>query len=94
MIIKCPSKLPSRKECWYIFLAGPIMGAPKWQFSLPTQNQKIIWLSPRRENYSNFDYYEQVKWETDSLRLSDMILFWTFLLHKKMSYGNQDYYKD
>ena len=76
MIIKCPTKLPTKKECWYIFLAGPIQGAPKWQFSLPTKNQKIIWLSPRRENYTNYEYYEQIKWETDCLRLSDMILFW------------------
>jgi calcineurin-like phosphoesterase family protein len=76
MIIKCPSKLPSRKLNWYIFLAGPIQGAPKWQFSLPINNPKIIWLSPRRENKENFNYDEQVNWETNCLIISDIILFW------------------
>lgn len=76
MIIKCPSPLPPTKTKWYIFLAGPIQGAPEWQFSLPTTNPKITWLSPRRECYDNFQYEQQVKWETDLLRLSDLILFW------------------
>ena len=76
MIIKCPSKLPLKKTNWYIFLAGPIQGAPKWQFSIPLNNPNITWLSPRRENRDNFIYEEQVKWETDSLIISDIILFW------------------
>ena len=76
MIIKCPNDVPEKKNKWYIFLAGPIQGAPEWQFSLPSTNKNIIWLSPRRENYSNFDYIEQVTWETNLLRISDIILFW------------------
>ena len=76
MIIKCPNKVPEKKEKWYIFLAGPIQGAPEWQFTLPTKNKNIIWLSPRRETYANFDYYEQVTWETNLLRICDIILFW------------------
>ena len=76
MIIKCPNDVPEKKNKWYIFLAGPIQGAPKWQFSLPTSNKDIIWLSPRREDYSNFSYTEQVTWETNHLRISDIILFW------------------
>ena len=76
MIIKCPNPVPEKKTKWYIFLAGPIQGAPAWQFTLPTSNPNIIWLSPRRESYSKFDYYEQVSWETNLLRISDIILFW------------------
>ena len=76
MIIKCPNPVPERKTKWYIFLAGPIQGAPEWQFSLPVSNKNIIWLSPRRETYSNFDYYEQVNWETNLLRICDIILFY------------------
>ena len=76
MIIKCPNPVPEKKTKWYIFLAGPIQGAPSWQFTLPTSNPNVIWLSPRRESYSRFDYYEQVTWETNLLRISDIILFW------------------
>lgn len=76
MIITCPNPVPEKKTKWYIFLAGPIQGGPPWQFSLPKTNPNIIWLSPRRESYSNFDYYEQVNWETNLLRMSDIILFW------------------
>ena len=76
MIIKCPKSVPEKKENWYIFLAGPIQGAPEWQFSLPTKNKNIIWLSPRREDYSNFDYIEQITWETNLLRICDIILFY------------------
>ena len=76
MIIKCPNEVPKKKTKWYIFLAGPIQGAPEWQFTLPTTNKNIIWLSPRRETYSNYDYYEQVTWETNLLRISDIILFY------------------
>ena len=76
MIIKCPNPVPERKTKWYIFLAGPIQGAPEWQFSLPVTNKNIIWLSPRRENYKNFEYYEQITWETNFLRMCDIILFY------------------
>ena len=76
MIIKCPNEVPKKKTKWYIFLAGPIQGAPEWQFTLPTTNKNIIWLSPRRETYSNYDYYEQITWETNLLRISDIILFY------------------
>ena len=76
MIIKCPNPVPERKTKWYIFLAGPIQGATDWQFSLPVENKNIFWLSPRRETYANFDYYEQVNWETNLLRICDIILFY------------------
>ena len=76
IIIKSPKKLPERKKNWYIFLAGPILGAPDWQNSLPKINGDVTLLSPRRENYDNFNYDEQVNWETIGLRVADIILFW------------------
>ena len=78
LIIKCPNKLPDKKTKWYIFLAGPILGAPEWQNNVPHINvdEEIILLSPRRENYDNFNYDEQVNWETICLRTADIILFW------------------
>ncbi|WQJ53582.1 MAG: phosphoesterase [Wendovervirus sonii] len=74
-IIKCPKQLPNKKTNWYVFLAGPIQGAPKWQFDMPMING-VTWLSPRRASYADFDYDVQTQWETDNMRLSDVILFW------------------
>ena len=76
IIIKSPNELPPKKNKWYIFLAGPIQGAPEWQNNIPNISNEIIWLSPRRENYDNFNYEEQVIWETNCLRIADIILFW------------------
>ena len=75
-IIKSPNELPDRKKNWYIFLAGPILGAPEWQNDIPKINGDVTLLSPRRDNYDNFNYDEQVKWETIALRVADLILFW------------------
>jgi len=74
-IVVCPKALPKKKTNWYVFLAGPIQGAPKWQFEMP-HIDGVTWLSPRRKSYDNFDYKEQVTWETNNLRLADVILFW------------------
>ena len=69
-------------KCWKVFLAGPIQGAPNWQHSVETlfmneqQNDKIVFLSPRRLSYDDFNYEEQVLWEKKFMSLSDVILFW------------------
>ena len=69
-------------KCWKVFLAGPIQGAPNWQHSVETlfineqQNDKIVFLSPRRLSYNNFNYEEQVQWEKKYMALADVILFW------------------
>lgn len=75
MTINCPSELPKRKKKWYVFLAGPIQGAPDWQHNMP-EIDNVVWLSPRRTSYDNFDWDVQVKWETDCMRLADVIMFW------------------
>ena len=89
IIIKSPNKLPSKKTKWYIFLAGPIQGAPEWQNQIPNINAEVILLSPRRENYENFNYSEQVNWETISLRIADIILFW--IPEEKEKIKNHEY---
>jgi len=49
--------LPKKKTNWYVFLAGPIQGAPEWQFNMP-EIDGITWLSPRRASYKDFNYEE------------------------------------
>ena len=64
----CPDDTNNLGKYWKIFLAGPIQGAPNWQHSVETlftnehQNSKIVFLSPRRLSYDNFNYEEQVQW--------------------------------
>lgn len=75
MTINCPNNLPKKKNKWYVFLAGPIQGAPDWQHNMP-EIDGVTWLSPRRTSYNNFNYDEQVKWETECLRIADVVMFW------------------
>lgn len=68
-------------KCWKVFLAGPIQGAPNWQHSVENlftneQNSNVVFLSPRRLSYDNFNYEEQVLWEKKYMALADVILFW------------------
>lgn len=78
MIIKCPDQLPQKKDSWYVFLAGPIQGAPEWQNEAPKliSHANCTFLSPRRDSYEGFNWEEQVAWETIGLKISDVILFW------------------
>ena len=74
-LITCPNGIPERKKEWYVFLAGPIQGAPDWQFDMP-DIKNVVWLSPRRQTYVNFDYEEQTLWEQKMMSIADVILFW------------------
>ena len=67
-----------------IFLAGPIQGAPEWQYEaaeiIHSLDSGIIVASPRK-NYptDTFVYEKQVDWETEYLRRAaghGAILFW------------------
>ena len=63
MIIKCPNSIEvnSIKNKWKVFLAGPIQGAPEWQFEMP-EYDNVVWFSPRRPSTldkSTFNYNEQ-----------------------------------
>lgn len=80
MIIKCPNSIEvnSIKNKWKVFLAGPIQGAPEWQFEMP-EYDNVVWFSPRRPSTldkSTFNYNEQVEWETKALLSSNVVLFW------------------
>ena len=83
--LACPSNsldnVNDLGKCWKVFLAGPIQGAPNWQHSVENlfvneQYSNIVFLSPRRLSYDNFNYEEQVLWEKKYMALADVILFW------------------
>lgn len=76
-LIKCPEPITGITKKWKVFLAGPIQGAPDWQSKLP-EIENVVYLSPRRESYPvpNFDYNEQVEWETQALRSANIVLIW------------------
>ena len=88
-IIRCPEELPLKRGDMWVFLAGPIQGAPDWQSSIEElpEIEGVTFLSPRRKNnpkgsedstnvFSDKDYAEQVEWETKGLRYCDLVLFW------------------
>lgn len=68
----------------FIFLAGPIQGAPNWQSEavsiIHNINPSVIIASPRKEYLNDsFVYEKQVDWETHYLRLASqigVIAFW------------------
>lgn len=79
------------KDDFYVFLAGPIQGAPDWHEELKEKlkigldgqvlTKNIIIANPKRENLNdeNFKYDEQVDWEKKYLeRASDngIVVFW------------------
>lgn len=84
----CPEVLPQKDKPW-IFLMGPIQGAPRWQEDVVDlyTGPEALFLCPRRKEnpkgnedekkvFSDEDYKKQVEWETQALRLSDIILCW------------------
>jgi calcineurin-like phosphoesterase family protein len=74
-IISCPQDLGYLGDTIKVFLMGPIQGASDWQHNIP-KIPGVTWISPRREDYANFDYDTQTSWETLGLRISDAILMW------------------
>lgn len=81
MYIESPNYVYSKeRKNPLVFLAGPIQGAPKWQKEIvkfiEDRNIQLDIANPRREVISNdFDYEEQVEWDTTYLNLSDIIIF-------------------
>lgn len=76
-IVICPNEIKDVKNKWKVFLAGPIQGAPEWQFNVP-YIKDVVYLCPRRKSLhdENFNYDEQVNWETEALRMANVVLFW------------------
>lgn len=77
-IVNCPNNLGGLQNQWKVFLAGPIQGGPDWQNQKMPDINGVTWLSPRRLKYeeNGFNYSQQVSWETDALRMSNIVLFW------------------
>ena len=78
MLIKCPNSFTGHNNKWKVFLAGPIQGAPKWQFELP-EIENVVWISPRRDDgavLNDETHRQQMEWETQALRTANIILFW------------------
>lgn len=66
----------TKKDKTYVFLGGPIQGAPDWQNSIP-EIDGVEFINPKRSSIKDdFNYNEQVDWETKALRISDIALFW------------------
>lgn len=74
-LVCCPETLDGLQDTFKCFTAGPINGSSPWQHNLPVI-PGLTWISPRRYDYKDFDFNEQVKWETIGLKISDFILFW------------------
>ena len=88
-IIYCPEDFPKKEGIW-VFLMGPIQGAPQWQqevFDRFPSDLPVTFLNPRRKEnpkgnedekkvFSAPDYRKQVEWETIGLRTCDIILCW------------------
>ena len=69
-----------RKDSTYVFLAGPIQGVHDWQKEDIPEDigiEGVTFISPRRKEIDpNFNWQEQVDWETLAIRTSDIMLFW------------------
>jgi len=64
-----------------LFLAGGITGCPDWQSKVVNELKgvEVIVFNPRRENFPINDpnaAFDQIKWEHDMFRQSDMLSFW------------------
>lgn len=89
-IIYCPEPLRAKKGKVWVFLMGPIQGAPEiWHEEVAglCKDPDIVFLCPKRKNnpkgsedkkeiFSDQMYKMQVEWETRGLRLCDYILCW------------------
>jgi hypothetical protein len=84
-VIEAPNK--DNVDGFKVFLAGGITNCPEWQISIINKikekekdiKENIILFNPRRKNFPIDDLNaanEQIKWEYDRLKESDMIIFW------------------
>lgn len=77
--INCPTPI-ERKDRTFVFLAGPMHAAPQWQRTVPKKAEAIgltdiTFLSPRKHQRF-LSKGAAVRWETQGLRMCDVILFW------------------
>lgn len=84
-IFKAPEKLELQKTFPTVFLAGSIeMGkAVDWQTEITNRLDNVNIINPRRDDWdsswiqdiSNPQFREQVEWEYDGIRKSDLVVF-------------------
>jgi len=91
-MIKSPSQFPS-KDGISIFLAGPMIGAPKWQKTVPTLAESlgidgITFFNPC-PCQRWVSWKTQVDWESDGLASADIVLFW--IPNQEMEVEGRDY---
>ena len=78
--IECPNKEKPKYKS--IFLAGGIVDCPDWQSEVVEKFRKyknVTVLNPRRKSFVINDKNvnnEQIGWEYENLRSSDVLLFW------------------
>ena len=75
--IQAPEEVwfPSKKS---IFLAGGISNCTNWQPNVAKWfiNTDLVVVNPRREDFTNCSSTQQIIWEFERLKKSDIILFW------------------
>lgn len=82
MIRACENLLPrGKKDKTYVFLAGPIQGAPDWHTQVPDLGDDVELICPKRLSapvmgLTESEWKKQVEWETLAFRMSDIVLFW------------------
>lgn len=78
--IECP-EIYENNDGTSVFLAGGITNCPDWQQEIVTllEASNFVILNPRRKHFPKDDNnaaLNQIKWEFEHFRKSDIILFW------------------
>lgn len=93
-IINSPSPI-TQKTGWTVFLAGPMKASPRgWRNKLVREAgdmgmENITFLSPRFTTMHQPS--NQVEWETQGLRMCDVVLFWIPNKDPKADLGSRVY---
>lgn len=86
--VEAPAGIDGTLPRPFVFLAGGITNCPNWQLKFhgilskkieETVTNDFTIFNPRRDNFPIHDpnaSQEQIQWEHNALRLSDIILFW------------------
>lgn len=83
-VIQCPERQdsPSSSRRVKVFLAGGITNCPDWQKDVinALKDVDVILFNPRRDQFDmtapESVSRQQIEWEYDKLKLSDIIFFW------------------
>lgn len=59
-----------------IFLAGCVNTDWRKEFVKYFEDMNVIFYDPKRDDWDNINIEEQIKWEYDRLKYSDIIVYW------------------